>query len=44
MNEDQWTTIVFALERYIEELQAEGTVVSEHVWKTLELAVRQLNA
>lgn len=42
MNKTNWTTIVFALERYIEELQNNDELVTPHIWKTLELAVKEM--
>jgi hypothetical protein len=38
MNKDNWGTIVFALENYIQELQDNDEFVTEHIWKTLWLA------
>lgn len=42
MTKKQWATIVFALEQYVQELQGEGSVVTPHIWETLELAVDEM--
>ena len=39
MTKDEWVTIVFALERYIEELEDEGSTVTPHIYNTLSKAV-----
>ena len=43
MKKENWTTIVFSLENYVQELQESGAVVTPHIWKTLELAVIELD-
>jgi hypothetical protein len=42
MQKDNWTTIVFALENYVQELQENDELVSQHIWQTLWAAAKEL--
>jgi hypothetical protein len=41
MNQNQWGTIVFALEQYIQECENESGFATPHIYETLWLAVRE---
>jgi hypothetical protein len=42
MNKENWTTIVFALEEYIDKIHDEGDSPTPHIYETYSLAVIEL--
>lgn len=42
LSKENWTTIVFALEEYIEKINEEGDTPTPHIYETYSLAVVKL--
>ena len=42
MNKENWETIIFALEQYIQEIEGEGLFATPHIWETLDRAVTEM--
>lgn len=42
MNKENWKTIVFALEQYIQEIENEGSTPTPHIYETLTKSVTEM--
>ena len=41
MNEEQWVTVIFALEQYIQECEGEVGYANAHIYQTLCAAITE---